>query len=361
MRLLSFAIVITCAATGGASAQSAPALTGGTGTIYVGAYPNRIFVIDEATEAVVDEIRMTLDGPPSALILSEDGTRFYLRDRTYEQIEVIDIATRRSIDTLTLSEGTTKVRIRSFRPSPDHRYVILLRDAATKLVDRFEIAPRTLVQVDLETHEVTREIPWPDDEERVSVSMLFSPSGDLLYLFGQEIIVLDTDDFEEVERWQLSQLDEAGLGRFDFGFRYDVNEEPGFFSGIFRVQDPVQNRHLMGVARINLAERDIDFYTLGPAERVSSFSVAPGRQKAYGLVSQIGRYEFWTFDLAGRRLENRQVIDGRPRMRLSTSTNGQILYIWSAGNTITLYEAATYRYLRTITLDGDMRTIFVVP
>ena len=48
-------------------------------------------------------------------------------------------------------------------------------------------------------------------------------------------------------------------------------------------------------------------------------------------------------------------------MRLSPSTNGQILYIWSAGNTIDLYEAATYRYLRTITLDGDMRTIFVVP
>ena len=41
---------------------------------------------------------MTLDGPPNALILSADGTRFYLRDRTYEQIEVIDVAARRSID-----------------------------------------------------------------------------------------------------------------------------------------------------------------------------------------------------------------------------------------------------------------------
>ena len=319
------------------------------------------FVIDEATERVVDEITMTLDGPPNGLILSEDGTRFYVRDRTYEQIEVIDVAARRSIDTLTLSEGTTTVRIRSFRPSPDHRYIILLTDSATKHIDRFEIAPRTLVQVDLDTHEVVREIPWPDDEEQIRVNMLFSPAGDLLYLFGQEIIVLDTDDFEEVERWQLSQLEESGLGRFDFGFRYDANEEQGFFSGVFRVQDPVQNRHLMGVARINLAERDIDFYTLGPAERVSSFSVAPGRQKAYGLLEQIGRYEFWTFDLAGQQLENRRVIEGRPRMALQPSSNGQLLYIYGAGNTIDLYEAATYRYLRTITVDGDMRTIFVVP
>ena len=213
----------------------------------------------------------------------------------------------------------------------------------------------------METHAVKREVPWPDDEERVGVNMLFSPAGDLLYLFGQEIIALDTDGFEEVERWQLSQHADAGLGRFDFGFQYDPNEEPGFFSGVFRVQDPVQNRSLMGIARINLAERDIDFYSLGPAEPVSSFALAPGRQKAYGLLEQIGHYEFWTFDLTGRRLENRQVIDGRPRMRLRPSTNGQLLYVYLAGNTIDLYEAATYRYLRTLTLDGDMRTIFVVP
>ena len=156
-------------------------------------------------------------------------------------------------------------------------------------------------------------------------------------------------------------LDEPGLGRFDFSFRHDVNEEPGFFTGSFYVQDPVQNRRLMGIARINLAERDIDFYTLGPFERISSFSVAPGRQKAYGLLNQIGHYELWTFDLAGRRLEHRQVIDGRPRMALRPSSNGQILYVYRAGNTIDLYETATYRYLRTITLDGDMTGFFVVP
>ena len=361
MRVLFFAISITCALSGRAAAQAAPDLTGGTGTIYVGAYPNQILVIDEATEQVVDRITMTLDGPPGDLTLSQDGTRFYMRDRTFEHIEVIDVATRSSIDTFTLSDGATKVRIRSFRPSPDHRYIILLTDTATKHIDRFEIAPRTLVQVSLDTHEVMREIPWPDDEEQVSINMLFSPDGALLYLFGEEIIALDTEEFVEVERWQLSQLDEPGLGPFEFRFRHDPNEAPGFFSGIFRVQDPVQHRRLMGVARINLTERDIDFYTLGPSESVGSFAVAPGRQTAYGLLSQIGHYEFWTFDLAGRQIANRQVFNGRPRMRLTPSTNGQILYIYVAGNTIDLYEAATYRYLRTITLDGDMTTMFVVP
>ena len=361
MRFLLLGLVGTVTLAGSVAAQTAPDLTGGTGTIYVGAYPGRVFVVDEATEQVVGDITMTLDGPPSSMALSEDRTRLYMRDRTFEQIEVMDVATRRTIDTLTLSEGQTKVRIRNFSAAPDHSSIILLTDTATKHIDRFEIAPRALVQVDLATHEVMREIPWPDGEERVGVNMLFSPSGYLLYLFGDEIVALETTGFEEVERWELSQLDEGGVGRFNFGFRYDPNEEPGFYSGIFRVRDQVQNRRLMGIARINLAERDVDFYTLGPSEPVGSFALAPGGRKAHAILSEIGHYEFWTFDLEERRIERRQTVDGRPRMSVTPSTNGQILYIHQAGDTIDLYEASTYRYLRTITLPGDMSQMFVVP
>ena len=93
------------------------------------------------------------------------------------------------------------------------------------------------------------------------------------------------------------------------------------------MQDPVQNRRLMGVARINLAERDVDFYTLGPDQPLSSFSLAPGRSKAYAILRQIGHYEFWTFDLEERRVERREVIEGRPRMSLAVSTNGRLLYV----------------------------------
>jgi hypothetical protein len=39
-----------------------------------------------------------------------------------------------------------------------------------------------------------------------------------------------------------------------------------------------------------------------------------------------------------------------------------VLYIYQAGNTIDLYEASTYKYLRTITLDADTTTeLIVVP
>ena len=52
--------------------------------------------------------------------------------------------------------------------------------------------------------------------------------------------------------------------------------------------------------------------------------------------------------------------DGRPRMSLKTSTNGQLLYIYNAGNTIDVYNGADFKYLRTIALDGDVTTQFYV-
>ncbi len=355
----TFAVLVLLS--GSAIAQPAGGLTGGDGTFYVGAFPNRIYVIDEATEQVVDTIEMTLGGPPNDMRMSADGSRLYMRDRTFEQIEVIDLETRSTIDTFTLSEGAAKVRIRSMVVSPDDRYAVLLADTAIKHRDRFEIAPRRLLQVDLASHAIMREIPWPDGEEQTGVNMLFSPDGGLLYLFGREIIALGTESFEEVDRWELSRIEAPDLERFSFGFRVDPNEEPGYFTSLFRVQDPVQNRRLMGVARIDLARRDVDFYTLGPDEPLSSFSLAPGRRKAYAVLRRIGHYEFWTFDLAERRVEQRAVIEGRPRMALAVSTNGQLLYVHQAGATIDLYEASTYRYLRTISIDGDMTNLFLVP
>lgn len=342
-------------------AQPAGGLTGGDGTFYVGAFPNRIYVIDEATEQVLDTIEMTLGGPPNDMRMSADGSRMYMRDRTFERIEVIDLETRSTLDTFTLSEGATKVRIRSLVVSPDDAYAVLLADTAIKHADRFEILPRRLLQVDLASHEILREIPWPDGEERTGASLMFSPDGDLLYLFGGEILALDTDSFEVVDRWELSSVEAPDLERFSFGFRVDRNEEPGYFTSLFRVRDPVQNRRLMGIARINLAERDVDFYTLGPDEPLSSFSLAPDRRKAYAVLKRIGHYEIWTFDLEGRRVERRQVIEGRPRMSLAVSTNGRLLYVHQAGATIDLIEASTYRYLRTISLDGDMTNLFLVP
>jgi hypothetical protein len=335
-------------------------LPAGNGVLYLGGRPNHIFMIDEATEKVIGDIRLKT-GSPGRLNLSQDKKRFYVENLSYEDMEIIDIPSRQVIDNFRLSEGNKKVRIFGFEPDPLNRFMILLTKTATKLPDRFEISAPTLQLYDLKEHKVTRTIPWPKNEEREFANLRFSPDGKLLYFFGDDILIYDTTEFKQVDKWELSRPMEDGFGRINFNAMDDNYEDPGFFTGLFTVQDAVQNRRIMGIARVNFEKKSVDFYALGPANPVG-FALAPGRQMAYGLHQDIGKYEFWSFDLANHRLDRKAEFPGRPRMSLKTSSNGKVLYIYQAGNTIDLYEAATFKYLRTITLDADMTTnLYVMP
>ena len=338
-----------------------PRVSAGNGTLIVGTYPDKFWIIDEATEKAVGTIPFK-SGIPRRTTLSRDRKRFYTIEAGMEKIEILDIASRSTVDTFTLSEGAKKVRIRSIEPDPLHRFVMLLTASATKLVDRFEIGVPTLVQYDLKEHKVVRTIPWPNGEERQNVQIQFSPDGKLMYLFSdQDVLIYDTGNFTQVDKWELSKPIEEGFGRLEFGQSDILNDEPGFYTGIFNVSDPVQHRRIMGIGRVNLAAKTVDFFTMGPSSPVS-FSLAPGRKVGYGLFQDIGRFEFWKFDLQGRKLAGRTEFKGRPRMSLKTSSNGKVLYIYNAGETIDLWDAETYQYLRTITLEGDMTAeLFVFP
>jgi hypothetical protein len=359
-RLSGVAILVAAAGLlAEAAAQPAPAPHPGDGKLFIGTYTS-IVVVDEATSAVEEEIRLE-SGIPRSMVLSADERRFYVLNTLYEDVEVVDIATRRSVDRFSLSSGNRQVRIWGFNVDPRERYAIMLVKTYTRLPDRYEVSRPMLVRYDLSQRAVTDTIAWPGGEARENARILFSPDGELLYFFADEILVFETRGFTEVDRWAYEEALGAGIGRFEFGFPDQAFEQPGFHTGLFRITDPVQRRRLMGVARVNLATREVEFYTLGPNQNVS-FVMAPGGQRAYGLQQQVGNYQFWTFDLENRRVESRQQFPGRPRMSLMPSSSGEVLYVYNAGNTIDLYEAATYRYLRTIDLNVDSSTgLFVLP
>ena len=338
-----------------------PGVSAGDGTLYLGGFPSRIFVIDEATTSVVDEIAVP-HGSPRAMVVSEDGARFYFLDPTMQHLTTVDVASREVTDSFNFSAGNRAVRIRGFRAAPDGRTAILTLDTAVKQIDRFEIEPYRLVEVDLETHEILQDLPWPTGESTPRSNFLYSPDGEYVYHFGRDVIVLEAEEFTEVDRWSLREPIQPGVGPIRFGFSTDlIYEEPGFFTNLFTLHDEAQDRDLMGIARIDLPNREVDFYTLGPSRGIQ-FALAPGRRTAYGLQSSIEGYEFWTFDLEQRSIGNRRQVTGRPRMALDVSTNGEVLYISSAGNTIDFYEAASFDYLDTLALDGDMTSgLIVIP
>jgi len=336
------------------------AMTGGDHLLYIGTYAGTVQIFDEATEQKVGDITLKT-GIPRSLTLSQNRSKFYVLDSTLEKIEVVDIATRTSLSTFTLSEGNKKTRIRGLQVDPLERFLILLTRSATRLVDRWEIGDISLQLYDLAQKKITRTIPWPRGEEREGVNIRFSPDGKLLYFFGDDVLILETQNFTEVDTWALSRPLESGMGRINFESVDDFNEDPGFFTGLFNTQDPVQNRRIMGIGRVNLVAKTVDFTPIGPAEGVS-FAMAPDRKRGYGLMQQIGRYEFWAFDVEQRKLIGRTEFAGRPRMNLRVSSNGKLLYVFQAGATIDVYEAGTYKLLRTIEMNADQTTnLFVLP
>jgi DNA-binding beta-propeller fold protein YncE len=355
------AAAVSCLATASLVAQpSAP-----TGTIYMSTYTDKILVIDEATLAVRDSIKVSI-GIPAGMLLSADRKHFYVLSPRDDQVEIVDIATRKATGKFTLNKTTdsasTIVQINGMNVDPKERFAVLLVKATTKQLDRYEIGKPMLLRYDLARKAVTDTIPWPRGEERDFAQILFSPAGDLMYFFtNDDVLVYDAVSLKQVDRWDLSQsFYEEGMGRINAGFGADIYEEPGFYTNLFRVTDPVNHRTLMGVARVDLVKRTVDYYTLGPSV-ATSFRLSPDKKMAYGIHNEVGNYQFWTFDLENRRVVGKTEFEGRPRMGLTVSSNGAFLYVHVAGNSIDVYDAKTFKKLRTVTYDADMTQMTLIP
>lgn len=327
---------------------------------YIGTYADYLLVWDEETEQVVDTIR-TRNPIPRYVGLNEKKTRLYVGDASLEKVEIIDVERGESIDEISLSEDSVQVRVTGLAVDPEDRYAIMTVKRYERKPDRYVVRGPFIVKVDLATKRVTDTIPWPDGEEREGVGLRFSPDGEVLYMFTDDVIAVDPDTWEEVDRWKLSRPLEPGLGRVGVGLFPGTYDPEGSVTGLFRTTDPAQNRRLMGIATVRLAEKEVDFYTLGPSEPIRGFALAPDGRKAWALLSEVGRYEFWEFDLEGRRVARRVPFAGRPRMGLRVSHDGSKLYVYVAGNTIDIYDAATFQLLRTVALAEDMTGVDVLP
>jgi DNA-binding beta-propeller fold protein YncE len=188
-----------------------PVVSAGNGTLYVGSYKGVIFEIDEATEKIKREIPVSV-GIPIGLTLSDDMSRIYVRDAGYEKVEIIDRVKGTSLGSFTLTEGKSKTRIWAMRPDPQHKTLILTIKKYTLESDKWVIGPPTLVQYDVAARKIVRTIPWPKGEEREGVNVMFSPDGKLLYMFSEDILIYETTNFTEVDRWDVTRPIEPCAG-----------------------------------------------------------------------------------------------------------------------------------------------------
>jgi Domain of unknown function (DUF4221) len=346
-----------------ARAQQARQSTGAL--MFLGTWPNKILVIDEAREHVIEEIRLET-GTPFQFVLSQDKKKLFVLT-TKMAVEVIDLATRKVTSHFELNEGDRRVWPMGAAADPEGRFIYTTLRVAVKEIDRFKIEKAKFAVIDLEQKKITKTYDFPKEYDQgfgFLAGYKVSPDGKLLYVFKEDILIFDLSNFKQFDKIELSKPLHPGLFPIIFRGDDDPNEEPGFVTSVFNATDPVVRRSIFGIARINLATKNVDFTPIGPAAPMNRFLLTPDRKKGYTVAfSGQGanrRTEFWVFDVVARKVTRKLEFESRSRFNFAVSGDGRKLYIYGAGPTIEIYDAETLKLERTITLEGDAITQMLV-
>lgn len=330
----------------------------GGAMMYVGIWPNKILVIDEKQEKVVDKISLET-GTPLQFTLSQDRKKLLVLT-TRMSIEVVDLAARKVTRHFSLNEGDRSVFPLGAATDPHGRYLYATLRAATKEIDRFKLEKAKFAVIDLEEKKIVKTFDFPKEYDQgfgFMAAYKVSPDGKLLYVFKDDILIFDLNDFKQVDKIELSKPLHPGLFPINFRGDDDPNEEPGFVTSVFNATDPVMQRSIFGIARINLTTKNVDFTPIGPATPMHRFFLTPDRKKGFTVAfSGQGanrRTEFWVFDVEARKVVKKSEFESRSRFNFGVSSDGRKLFIYGAGPTIEIYDSETLKLQRTITLEGD--------
>jgi DNA-binding beta-propeller fold protein YncE len=338
-------------------------------TLYLGTWPNQVLVIDESTYKIINRIQMKTDVPRN-LVLSLDRSKLIAVTLKNTGIETIDLAKGEVVDSFELGDTNTRVSMAGIAIDPTGQFLYSNITTSKKLIDRWEIGNPKLSVIDLKQHKIIRDVEVPASERAQASggyrggNYRVSPDGKFLYQFGNSINVYDTATLKKVQTIDLAKPSFPGMENVTFAPEMDPNDAPDTLTGIFNTDDPVVHRETFGIATFHLNERKFDFTPVGPAAQgMSNIRYTPDHKKAY-TVAITGTHgdrhcEFWGIDIAKGQLTQRQEFACRPRFSFSTSSDGNDLFIYSAGFELEVYDAATMKLQKTLSMDADITTSMV--
>lgn len=339
------------------------------GTLFVGAYPDWVLVVDEAQGKVVDKIHMDT-GLPRSLRLSSDKKTIYVSTNDHNGFEVIDVATHKVTSHFVLDDATHRFRVNGGAPDPQGKVLYASTTEIDKLADRYTIGKPKYTIIDVAQQKIVKTVDEPTETTggrgggRGGGGFEVSPDGKYLYQFGQQVTVLNAADFSVVEKIELEmpgqQMENLGLGGMQ-----EALSEPGQRVSLFNFSDPIVHNRVFGLARFDLNTRKFEFTPIGPSPaQLGQLFVAPDKKMGY-TMSQNGtggnrRCEFWGIDLVTTKLARTAEVPCRSRYSFGMSSNGKKLYIYAAGFEVEVYDAVTFQREAVWDLGNDMTGAMVV-
>jgi len=339
------------------------------GTMFLGGYPNQLMVIDEAKSSVTQEIKLET-GLPMSMRLSDDGKLLYATTITTSGIEVMDVATRKIVNSFSLNTPTTRYRFTGGVPDRSGRYFYILATRIDKNLDTFRISKLQFMVVDLQTKAVVKTADLDAEDQKFSYrgALMLSPDGKTLYAFRDKVIVVNTADLKTVDHFDLAKPDFPGMQDVSFGGGVGRLQTPGQFVSLFETEDPYIHNKTFGVARLDLDTRQFTFTPIGPSPRaLSGLEVSPDGKSGYTVAvnGDLGsqRCEFWRFDLDTSKALDKAEFPCRRRFYFGISGNGQNLYIYGAGFDVAVYDAKTLKPKADweLTHDTTMSGMVIIP
>jgi hypothetical protein len=332
-------------------------------TLFMGAYPNSILVFDEAQGKVIEHIPL-VTGLPTSMRLSADKKTLFVTTNDNSGVEVIDVATRKVTNHFVLNSPTKRFRFNGGTPDPAGKLLYTTTIEINKMVDHFEIGKPKYTVIDLEQQKIVKTVDIPTADAAGAGGgrgggFEISPDGKFLYQFRNAIVVLNSSDFKEVSRIDLSKPDLPSMENIGFGGQLDSLRDPGQHISLFNSADPIVHNRVFGIGRFDLTTHQMEFTPIGPSpSSMAGLQVAGDKKDAYTVVStgEHGnkRCEFWHFDLASNKLASTAEFSCRSRFSFGMSGNSKKLYIYGANFEIEVYDAATLKYEKTWDLNNDI-------
>lgn len=319
------------------------------GTMFLGGYPSQLMAIDEAKGSVLEEIDLKT-GLPMSMRLSDDGKLLYVTTITTSGIEVMDVATRKVINSFSLNTPTVRYRFTGGVADRSGRYFYILGIRIDKGLDSFRISKQQFMVVDLQTKSVIRSADLDADDQKFGSRgpLMLSPDGKTLYAFRDKIIVVNTADLKTVDHFDLAKPDFPGMQDVSFGGGVGRLQTPGQFVSLFETEDPYIHNKVFGIARVDLDTRQFTFTPIGPSPKaLSGLEVSPDGKSGYTVAvnGDLGnqRCEFWRFDLSKNKALDKAEFQCRRRFYFGISGDGRKLYIYGAGFDVAVYDANTLK------------------
>lgn len=362
-------LVLALAAAVSVTSQTVTSLKG---LMYVGTLDKKLLVINEANGDVAGEIQ--LGGIPRTTVLSADKTKLHIIT-TEMQLETIDLTGRSVVSTFPLSDGKSIPRMirgaggRNFSGiavDPGGRYLYTTLKVSVKEIDQYRNDPPVFVKIDLQDKKIVQSMPFPkayDQGFGFAATYKISPDGKLLYVFDDDIAVLDLSDLHQVDRIELAKPEYPGASPYRLAASDDPHDAPGIVTNVFTSVDPVVHKESLGIAVLDLSTRKVEYTPIGPAFPMVGFALSPDRKLGYSMmVYSVGANrttEWWLWDIATRKVIKKEPLPARPNFRFGMSSDGAMLYVYGSGSTIEFFDAKTLKSTKMLYLNKDTTTNLV--